>query len=110
MDAAVKLSTATAASPALRKELNLFDAVALVVGTIIGCGRLPHPQLDRHPTACPLGGAAGLGRGRAADGLWRAFAGRAGRDVPRGRRHLHLPAPGLWPRAGVSLRLVAAPD
>ncbi|HXE30946.1 MAG TPA: amino acid permease [Terriglobales bacterium] len=38
MDAAVKLSTATAASPALRKELNLFDAVALVVGTIIGSG------------------------------------------------------------------------
>jgi amino acid transporter len=29
---------AVASSPALRKELNLFDAVAIVVGTIIGSG------------------------------------------------------------------------
>jgi amino acid transporter len=29
---------AAACSPTLRKELNLFDAVAMVVGTIMGSG------------------------------------------------------------------------
>ena len=35
---AVGAEDVAAAPPTLRKELNLFDAVAIVVGTVIGSG------------------------------------------------------------------------
>ena len=40
-------NNAVASPPTLRKELNLFDAVAIVVGTVIGSGifLLPSPLL-----------------------------------------------------------------
>ena len=85
--------TSSCSPPGLRKELNVFDAGAVVVGTIIGSGICCPDRLAWR-------GFVGLGTWRAADSVQCSVPGRTRFDLSRHRRSVHLFAACLRPTSG----------
>ncbi len=91
----------------LARDLTLFDAINLVIGTIIGSGIFLVPGRDR-PGRPHVGlDARRLGDRRRPDDARRAVARGARRRDARGGRDLHVHQPRLRATLGLPLRLDA---
>ena len=91
------------ASPA--KVLGLADAVAMIVGIVVGAGIFRAPSLVAANAASETCGAPRMGGGRSDRARRRALLRRAGDHLSQRRRGIPLPAPGVRWTAGVLPRV-----
>ena len=92
----------------LPRQLGLWSATAVLVGSTIGSGifRSPAGIAGAAPGSAPA--ARGVGRRRALRALRRAHARRDRGRLPADGRHLRVPARGVGAPPGVPLRLGGA--
>ena len=90
-----------------RQTLGLFDAVAMIVGLIVGAGIFGTPSIVAGAVGSERAPRRGLDRGRHLLHHRRALLRRARDGFPLRRRRVSLPPEGFRPIARVPLRMGA---